>query len=147
MDLARKLGAHYTVDVQREDLTERVMQITGNRMADVVIDVASGGPSTVISALQLSKKRGTVVLAGKKHQPIPDFHGDTLISKYLTLKGVRGHSYASVELALEFIASGKHPLGEMCTHKYSLREVDQALKTTGGVGAPDAIHVTVMPWQ
>lgn len=147
LEVARKLGADYTVHVQGEDLRERVMQITGNRMADVVIDVASGGPSTVISAMELAKKRGTILLAGKKHQPIPELHSDNLISKYLTLKGVRGHSYASVELALQFIASRKYPLREMCTHKYSLREVDQALKTTGGVGAPDAIHVTVLPWQ
>ncbi len=147
MELARKLGAHYTVDVQREDLRERVAQTTHNRMADVVVDVASSGPSTVISAMELTKKRGTVVLAGKKHQPIPELHSDNLISKYLTVKGVRGHSYASVELALQFIASGKYPLGEMCTHQYSLSEVDQALRTTGGVGAPDAIHVTVIPWQ
>jgi threonine dehydrogenase-like Zn-dependent dehydrogenase len=52
-----------------------------------------------------------------------------------------------VELALELIASGKYPLGEMCTHQYSLREVDDALRTTGGAGSPGAIHVTVLPWR
>jgi threonine dehydrogenase-like Zn-dependent dehydrogenase len=147
LELARKLGAHHTVDVQRADLKERVAEITGSKMADIVIDVSSGGPSTVISAMELAKKRGTVILAGKKHRPIPELHSDNLISKYLTLKGVRGHSYASVELALQSIASEKYPLHEMCTHKYSLSEVDQALRTTGGVGAPDAIHVTVIPWD
>ena len=147
LELARKLGAHYTVDVEREDLSERVAEITANKMADVVIDTASGGPSTILSALALAKKRGTVILAGKKHQPISELHSDTLITRYLTLKGVRGHSYASVELALQIIASGKYPLREMCTHQYSLEEVDQALRTVGGRGGSHSIHVTVLPWR
>jgi threonine dehydrogenase-like Zn-dependent dehydrogenase len=147
LELARKLGADHTVDVQREDLRSRVIEITGNKMADVVIDVSSGGPATVISAVELLRKRGVLILAGKKHQAIPEFDSDRLIQKYVTLKGVRGHGYSSVELALQWIASGKYPLGEMCTHQYALREVDDALKTTGGAGSPGAIHVTVLPWR
>ena len=147
LELSRKLGAHYTVDVQRENLSERVAQITAKRMADLVIDTSSGGSSTILSALALAKKRGTVILAGKKREPVPEFHSDSLITRYLTLKGVRGHSYASVELALQIIASGKYPLGEMCTHQYSLGETDQALRTAGGVNGTQAIHVTVLPWR
>jgi threonine dehydrogenase-like Zn-dependent dehydrogenase len=147
LELARKLGADYTVDVEQEDLRSRVAEITSNKMADVVIDVSSGGPATVISAVELLRKRGVLILAGKKHQAIPEFDSDRLIQRYVTIKGVRGHSYSSVELALELIASGKYPLGEMCTHQYSLSEVDDALRTTGGAGAPGAIHVTVLPWR
>ena len=147
LELARKLGADYTVNVQEDDLKERVAEITGNKMADVVIDVSSGGPTTVSAAMELARKRGTVILAGKKQKAIPEFYSDRLITKYLTVKGVRGHSYRSVEQALQFIASGKYPLAEMCTHEFSLNEVDRALKTTGGKGAPDAIHVTVVPWR
>ncbi len=147
LELARKLGANYTVNVEQENLKDRVREITGNKMADVVIDVASGGPSTVSSAIELVRKRGTVILAGKKHKAVPEFDTDYLIQRYITLKAVRGHSYSSVELALQFIASRKYPLADMCTHEYSLKEVDEALKTTGGVGAPGAIHVTVIPWR
>jgi len=147
LELARRLGAGYTVDVQREDLRSRVTEITGKKMADVVIDVSSGGPATVTSAVELLRKRGVLILAGKKRQAIPEFDSDRLIQRCVTLKGVRGHSYASVERALELIASGNHPLSEMCTHQYSLREVDDALKTTGGAGSPGAIHVTVLPWR
>jgi threonine dehydrogenase-like Zn-dependent dehydrogenase len=147
LELAQKLGADYIVDVQKEDLRSRVSEITSKKMADVVIDVSSGGPATVTSAAELLKKRGVLVLAGKKHQPIPQFDSDRLIQRCLTVKGVRGHSYSSVELALQVIASGKYPLGEMCTHQYSVGEVDDALKTTGGLGSPGAIHVTVLPWR
>ena len=145
LKLARKLGADHTVDVQREDLKERVAEITDGEMADLVIDTASGGPSTVTAAIEVAKKRGTIILGGFKGQPIPEFPSDNLISKYLTVKGVRGHSYESVELALQIITSGKYPLGEICTHRYTLSQVDEALRTMGGEGEPEAVHVVVAP--
>ncbi|GAB7389173.1 zinc-binding dehydrogenase [Bacillaceae bacterium] len=145
--IARMFGADVTIDAEKEDLKERVAEITGGRMADVVIDVASGGTATVTLALELARKRGTVILAGSKHQPIPQYPSDTMISKFLTVKGVRGHSFASVEQALQIIASGKYPLHEICTHEFGLQEVDTALKTVGGEGLPDAIHVSVDPWR
>jgi threonine dehydrogenase-like Zn-dependent dehydrogenase len=145
LELAKKLGADHTVDVQQEDLKERVAEITSGEMADLVIDAASGGSSTVTSTMEVAKKKGTIILGGFKGQPVPGFLSDTLISKYLSMKGVRGHSYESVELALQVIASGKYPLGEMCTHLYPLSKVDQALRTMGGEGEPEAIHVVVAP--
>ncbi len=146
LELARKFGAHYIVDVQQHDLVEEVKKITGGRMADVVIDCASGGPATAVSAMQLARKRSTVVLGSWKRRAIPEFDMDQLISKVITVKGIRGHSYQSVESALQIIASGKYPLNEMCTHKFGLNGVDEALKTVGGEGRPNAIHINVLPW-
>ena len=147
MEVARKFGADYTIDVQQKDLIEEVKKITGGKMADVVIDCASGGPATAVSAMQLAKKRSTVILAAAKRKTIPEFDMDQLIAKFLTVKGIRGHSYASVELALQIIASGKYPLSDMCTHKYGLSGVDEALRTVGGEGEPNAIHINVLPWS
>ncbi|QIN79976.1 zinc-binding dehydrogenase [Rubrobacter marinus] len=145
LELAKRLGADHAVDVERDDLAERVAEITEGRMADLVIDAASGGPSTVTSAIEIARKRGTVLLGGFKGEPLPRFPSDVLISKCLTLKGVRGHSYESVELALRTIASGRYPLGEMCTHRFGLSEVDEALRTMGGESGSGAVHVVVAP--
>jgi threonine dehydrogenase-like Zn-dependent dehydrogenase len=147
LELARKFGADYAIDVQTKDLVEEVKKITGGKMADVVVDCASGGPATAVTAMQLAKKRSTVVLAAAKRKNIPEFDMDHLIAKFITVKGTRGHSYAAVERALEIIASGKYPLHEMCTHKFGLSGVDEALKTVGGEGRPDAIHINVLPWS
>jgi hypothetical protein len=35
----------------------------------------------------------------------------------------------------------------MTTHKFGLSQVDEAIKSVGGQGAPGAIHVSVMPWE
>jgi threonine dehydrogenase-like Zn-dependent dehydrogenase len=145
--LAKEFGAHHAIDAERDDLLDVVKQATGGRMADLVIDCASGGPYTVVSAIQLARKGGRVILGGQKRQRIPDFDSDLLIKKFLTVKGMRGHSYQSVEMALGIIASGRYPLGKMCTHSFALAEVGEALRTVGGEGRPDAIHCSVDPWR
>ncbi len=145
--MARRLGAHHTIDIESQDLLETVADITGGLMVDLVIDCASGGPETVVSAIRVARKSGRVVLGGQKRRPVPSFESDLIIRKFLTVKGMRGHSYQSVELALGLIASGRHPLHELCTHTYGLSEVDRALRTVGGEGDPDAIHCCIDPWR
>ncbi len=147
LGLAKKLGADWTINIEEQDLLETVGEITGGRMADLVIDCASGGPSTVLSALQLARKSGRVILGGQKGVAIPEFPSDLLISRFLTIKGMRGHSFQSVELALRIIAGGRYPLEAMSTHQFRLSETDEALHTLVGQGRPNAIHCTVYPWQ
>lgn len=145
--LAKEMGAHYTIDIEQFDLLESVANHTGGHMADLVIDCASGGPSTVVSAIQLARKGGRVLLCGRKGRPIPEFDSDLLFRKYLTVKGMRGHSYQAVEMALQIIASGRYPLEKMCTHTFGLNNVGNALHTVGGEGERDAIHCCVDPWN
>lgn len=143
--LARKLGADHTINIEEDDLLETVAELTGRHMADLVIDCASGGPSTVTSAVRLARKRGRVILGGRKGQPLAEFESDLLISKFLTVKGMRGHSYRSVEMALGIIASRRYPLEALSTHRFTLAETDEALRTLVGRGRPNAIHCTVFP--
>ncbi|MDB5916130.1 MAG: alcohol dehydrogenase [Massilia sp.] len=145
--LARELGAHHTIDIEQHDLLETVAAHTNGHMADLVIDCASGGPSTIVSAIQLARKGGRVLLCGRKGRPVPEFESDLLFRKNLTLKGMRGHSYQAVEMAMRIIASGRYPLEKLCTHMFSLGEVLDALTTVGGEGQPGAIHVCVDPWK
>ncbi len=105
------------------------------------------GPKVVVVAVNAAKNGGKVILAGSKGRPIPEFLSDWLIKKYLSIKGVRGHSYHAVELAIQLIAAKKYPLDKFSTHQFFLTQVDEALRTVGGEGAPDSIHVTVLPWQ
>jgi threonine dehydrogenase-like Zn-dependent dehydrogenase len=144
--LARRLGAHHTINIQEQDLLETVAEITNGTMADLVIDCASGGTDTVVSAMQLARKRGRIMLSGHKYRRIPEFDSDLVITNFLTVKGMRGHSYQAVEMGMQIIASGRYPLEAMCTHQFSLDEVDQALRTVGGEGLPNAIHCSVNPW-
>ena len=143
---SKKLGAHHTLEADNIDILETVRELTNGEMADLVIDCASGGPETIVSAIHLARIQGRIIFGGRKFRPIPEFESDLMITRFLTVKGMRGHSFKSVEMAIHIIASGKYPLDEMCTHVFALDDVDQALHTVGGEGLPEAIHCTVDPW-
>jgi threonine dehydrogenase-like Zn-dependent dehydrogenase len=145
--LAKRLGADHVVDVDKEDLVERVTALTGGSMADLVLDCSSGGPPAVQSAIRLARKGGRVILGGRTSQKISDFDSDLLVKRFLTIKGVRGHSFQAVELAIGLLAGGKYPLDGLCTHSFGLAEVDEALRTVGGEGRAEAIHCAVDPWR
>ncbi len=149
LEVARHLGSDHTINVEEEDLRERVGEITSGRGVDVVVDVAAASAETILPAIDvLNKKRGTlVVAAGRMDQEIANFPIGIVKLKYLAVRGARGHSYQAVEMALSTIASRKYPLEELCSHQFGLAQVDQALRTSSGEGEPGAIHVTVAPWK
>ena len=147
--VATAFGADAVVDVQKEDALTRVQEVTDGRGVDVVIDCTSGaGTAPILLGIEATKRRGgTMVIQAEGNQEFPSFPIGRLTRKGMTLKSARGHSYRAVELALSTIASRRFPLELMTTHKFGLAEVDYAIKSVSGAGAPGAIHVSVMPWK
>jgi threonine dehydrogenase-like Zn-dependent dehydrogenase len=146
LDYALRIGADYAVNVEEQSAQDLVREVTGGEMADLVVDVASGGTDTITTAVSLVRKRGIIVLAAPKLKALTSFNMDEIISKHLTLKGVRGHSFESVEMAIQIMASGRYPLSDMCTHDFSLEQAEDALYTAGRRRNLEAIQSTVLPW-
>ncbi len=144
LDLARVLGATHVIEADREDVRERVRDITGGKLADLVVDVTPGATEPIETAADLCAVGATILVAGFKHgHASPGFKSDPFFFKELTMKGVWGRSSASVPPALRLIASGRYPLEQMCTHRFSIDETREALETAGGTRG-EAIHVTVL---
>lgn len=142
LDVAKKFGAHHVVDVEKENLVEKVMDLTAGQGVDAALDLA-GGEETLVHAMKCVKKTGTVVFASGGI--IANFPASEMNAKRLTLKAARGHSYQAVETAIDLISSGDFPLELMATHQFSLGQVDLAIRSIGGEGLPGAIHVSVLP--
>ncbi|GAA3827383.1 zinc-dependent alcohol dehydrogenase [Streptomyces chiangmaiensis] len=147
LSLARELGADHVVDVAQEDALARVLNITGGRGVDVVLDCTAGaGTAPVLLGIDALKRReGRMVVQGEL-AAFPDFPLKKLTEKSIALKSARGHSYRSCELALEQLASGRFPLEKLSTHSFPLTEVDRAIRTVGGESGEDAVHVSLLPW-
>jgi len=142
LEIARLFGATHTINVEEENLVERVREITGGAGVDAALDVA-GGPNTLSDGLKVTRKAGTVVFASGG--VIENFPAVEMNAKRLTLKAARGHSYHAVETSIALISSGQYPIDLMATHKFGLEDVDLGIKSIGGQGAEGAIHVSIIP--
>jgi threonine dehydrogenase-like Zn-dependent dehydrogenase len=149
LEVAKAFGADHVIDVQKEEPLARILEMTDGRGVDVVIDctVGAGTAPTLLGIEALKRRGGTMVVQGEGNQEFPNFPIGRLTRKGITLKSARGHSYRAVELALHQLASHRFPLELMMTHTFGLAEVDHAIKSVGGQGAPGAIHVSVLPWK
>jgi alcohol dehydrogenase len=130
--LARDLGAHRTVDVQREDLGEVVRAATGGRMADVAIDV-SGSPAAIAASIDLVRRQGTVILGGLTGKDtLTPLSIDALVWNQIKLQGVFTKGAQAIHDAIKLIESGKYPLERIVTHRYPFAAADEAIRAIGG---------------
>jgi threonine dehydrogenase-like Zn-dependent dehydrogenase len=148
LEVAKAFGADVVIDVDKEDALARILEATDGRGVDVVLDCTVGaGTRPTLLGIEATKRRGgTMVVQAEGNQEFPSFPIGRLTRKGMTLKSARGHSHRAVELALHQLASHRFPLELMTTHTFGLSEVDYAIKSVGGQGAPGAIHVSVLPW-
>jgi threonine dehydrogenase-like Zn-dependent dehydrogenase len=100
MEAAKRLGADYTIDVQANDFTETIMDITNGRGADSVVDCTTGRiPKIFTQAIDVLVRRGGIVVT--QSYELDSFSLSLLTGKYGQLRACRGHSYKSVETGLE----------------------------------------------
>jgi threonine dehydrogenase-like Zn-dependent dehydrogenase len=148
LEVAKALGADATIDVETEDVVERVREITGGDGVDVVIDCTSGaGTAPILVGIQALRRRAGTLLIQGELDAFPEFPIRELTEKAITVKSARGHSYRACELALEQLASKRFPLDLLTTHTFGLDDVDLAIRSVGGKGEPDVIHVSLLPWM
>ena len=73
-----------------------------------------------------------------------DFQMSKLLVGRLTFRPSRMHNYESVEPVLRYIVSRLFPLYLMATHRFGVANLDMAVRSAGGQGAPGALHLTVL---
>jgi threonine dehydrogenase-like Zn-dependent dehydrogenase len=146
--LARELGADDTIDVEREDVRDRVRELTNGRGADVVIELAAAAPAPVAQALHLVASGGRIVLAAVKgFTAIPEFVSDLVVVKEITIRGAFGVTSRGYAAAIRLIESGRMPaLAKMHTHDFPLAQAEHAIRVLAGeVAGETSIHSSIVP--
>jgi threonine dehydrogenase-like Zn-dependent dehydrogenase len=148
LELAKALGADHVIDVRTEAPLARIMELTGGRGVDVVLDCTAGaGVAPVLLGVQALKRRAGTLLIQGELASFPDFPVKKITEKAITIKSARGHSYRACELALAQLASHRFPLERLTTHTFGLQEVDHAIRAVGGEGEDGVVHVSLLPWK
>lgn len=146
--LARTFGADATIVADEQDVVSTVMELTGGRGADVVIDVAAVSMDPIIDAIEIARPGGVIIFAAIKGSGAraSGFVPDKIVVKELTIKGFLSQDTRAVEPALRLIESRKYPLELMHTHTFRLEDAALAVATLGGrVEGKKAIHVMIDP--
>ena len=144
--LAREFGATHCIDVERDDPVDAVREVTGGKMADVVMDV-TGRPEGAIKAIDLVGKGGTVVLPGLygADREIP-LALDKVVFKEVRVQGVYSHNIRSVIPAIGLAESRKYPIEKMVTHRFPLEEAERAVRLVAGeIEGKEPIKVVIIP--
>jgi len=140
--LAREFGADHTINVDREDVVERVREITDGAMADVVLELTPMATQPVLDAVEAVRHSGRIVLAGLKGNRAIEFVTDRLINKGLTVRGAFGVNAEAYIEAIRIIESRRFPLERMSSGTFEVAETEAAIRS---LADGDAIHVCVCP--
>ncbi len=136
------------IDVQAADALARIMDVTGGRGVDIVLDCTAGaGTGPVLLGIDALKRREGTLLIQAELAAFPDFPVKKITEKAITIKSARGHSFRACELAVRQLASGRFPLHELVTHRFGLGHADRAIRAVGGEAGEDVVHVSLLPWE
>ena len=88
LELAKKWGAHRTINVEQENVVDVIREETDGAMADVVVDV-SGNPRAILASIDCLRRQGTMVLAGLTGDAtVTEVHMDKLVWGEIKLQGL-----------------------------------------------------------
>jgi len=118
------LGADYTINVQREDAVELVMELTGGFGADLVFECSGAGPAAQ-QLLRLVRNQGQYAQVGLFGKPI-SWDQDQICYKELTVTGSNASVPSAWPRALKLMAEGKVKTRPLVTAAFPLKEWKQA---------------------
>ena len=125
--LARRMGAHVTINAATDDVVRTVLDATGGEGADVVCEM-SGVPAALHQAFAAVRLGGRVQLLGIPNGEVPvDFAGE-IIFKGVTVHGVIGRRmYETWHQMRRYLTAGLLDPRPVITHQFPLAKIDEAL--------------------
>ncbi len=123
-------GATDTINASREDVIERVTELTDGAMADVVID-ACGVHETNNQTFHCLRVQGTAVIFGMPHgDPVFPFDWGTMYLKLPTIlvcnSARSGDVVGVVKTSVDLIAQGRLDPSPMITHNVPFNDLRNA---------------------
>lgn len=121
LELAEKYGAEHCINARKEDVVQRVREIT-KRGSDVVVE-AAGTVRTVEQTPLMVRKAGKVALIGefKGYLNLEDADEASFFTSYI--------SPVEYPLAVQLIAEKRVDVKGLITHRFRLADFEKALQT------------------
>jgi L-iditol 2-dehydrogenase len=137
LDCARSLRIG-VLNVEVEDLENKVMELTGGIGMDVVVE-ASGNNKAIRQGVNILRRNGRMAISGITGQSEIPLGWDMMVSKGLTLFFAYSSRKSNWEKGLRFLSDGSVKTGPLITHRYNLEEWETAFRQMESLKAIRAI--------
>ncbi|MFQ6094964.1 MAG: alcohol dehydrogenase catalytic domain-containing protein [Candidatus Bathyarchaeia archaeon] len=149
LELAEKIGLNVDelIDASKHDVVERVMELTDDVGANVVICAASS-KEIQEQALEMAAVDADVsYFAGiSKDDPFTKINTNLLHYKELHVHGANASNRRQYLAAVDLIASEKIDVKKIITHRFPLEKIEEAIRTVED-RSKDALKVIIDPWM
>ncbi|MFR8238536.1 MAG: NAD(P)-dependent alcohol dehydrogenase [Dorea sp.] len=125
LEKALELGATGVINGAKEDVLERVKELTGGAGMDLVIETA-GTEITTRQAIHMAKKGSNIVLVGYGKSGEMTLPMSLVLDKELTFKTVFRYRHI-YPMAIDAVAAGKVNLKGIVTDVFGLDEAQKAM--------------------
>lgn len=126
LEKAKEMGCENTINSMKEDVVEKVMELTDGLGVDVTF-LAFGNAPTVKQAAQITKRGGSI----SEIAIIPNtvaFPFGLLQSKELVMKGSNMYVYKDFEIVCKKIEEGEMDLSKFVTKTYPMEQMPEAME-------------------
>ena len=124
--IAGRLGADLIIDVEKENVREKIFEITNKQGCHLVVD-AAGNNQALKLAVDIVSRMGQITKIGWGPKPI-DFSLDPIISKGVRIQGTFSHIWSTWEDVLSLISRGEIDMESMITKRLNLDNWLEAFK-------------------
>jgi L-iditol 2-dehydrogenase len=137
---ARELGADFTINVDKENPVEKILDLTGGLGADILIET-SGSGRAIYQAFEMVRRMGRICaigISGKQEVSIPYDRG---IFKALRYDFCFSSSWTAWERTIGLISRGLLPVGKLITHQLPLEKWEEAFHLLENLQAAKVILI------
>jgi len=138
LEVSKKFGATRTINSSAENVTEKIMQLTGNKGVDTAIE-AVGIPATFELCQSIIAPGGRIANIGV-HGKSAVLHLETLWSKNITIT-TRLVDTVTTPMLLRTVQSKKLNPSLLITHRFKLPEIVRAYEVFANAGKEKTLKV------
>ena len=129
LEIARKMQATHTINATREDVLQRLEQITNGRMADIAFEMVGHNVETINTCIDAVKRLGTVLCFGVPDKDVYPIHYPKIIRKNLSVIGSIGpEAQADFPLAMDWIVEGRVDVSPIITQRMPFTKIQKAFE-------------------
>lgn len=126
LELARKMGASYTINTKTEDVHARLMEMTSGFGPDVIIE-AVGSTATYQMAVNEVAFTGRVVCIGYAKADV-SFQTKFFVQKELDIRGSRNAQPSDFRAVIHYLERGSCPIDRLISNELTPEEAPEAMR-------------------